>query len=93
MINIREHKNEIESKLRFGKSCYENKIFNVEELKELIVKMELREVYTYEFISIEQLFHYLEKISYKVIEHIEYIFDDENFNNNEIKKYQIKKIN
>ena len=89
MINIREHKNEIESKLRFGKSYYENKILNVEELKELIKKMCLKEVYTNNYISIEQFFHYLEKINYRIIEHREYIFDDENFN--EIKKYQIKK--
>lgn len=91
MINIREYNNEIESKLRFNKCLFENKIFNVKELKELIEKMELREVYTYEFISIKQFFHYLEKMNYRVIEHIEYIFDDENFNDNEIKKYQIKK--
>ena len=39
MINIKEHKEEIDSKLKFRKSYYENRIFNLEELKELIKNM------------------------------------------------------
>lgn len=85
-IDIKEYKEEIESKLILGKQLYIDKALSYEELEEVIRKFYLKQVNSNKNIEIAAMLSYLKNMNFKVIELNEYIFEEERI----IKKYLIR---
>lgn len=88
MVSIKDNKEYIQGVLKLSKSLYVNKVFDYEELKQLIERLRLYNVMKNEYISAEALLSYINDIGYKVIEINEYMFINDDIE--EVKKYTIR---